>query len=66
VERGELSSERDVLLTALVAEHVKVHHDDPQQSLVEKATGEIASNGSTAACVFAPEEHASWEQDRGR
>jgi serine/threonine-protein kinase len=33
VERDALSPERHALLTALVAEHVKVHHDDPQQSL---------------------------------
>jgi serine/threonine-protein kinase len=33
VERRHLSSERHVLLRALVAEHVKAHHDDPQRSL---------------------------------
>jgi eukaryotic-like serine/threonine-protein kinase len=33
VERGALSAERHALLTALVTEHVKVHHDDPQHSL---------------------------------
>jgi hypothetical protein len=33
VERGALSPERHALLTALVAEHIKAHHNDPQQSL---------------------------------
>src|SRR5262249_16591019 len=33
VERGALSPERYALLTALVAEHIKAHRDDPEQSL---------------------------------
>src|SRR6516162_7727354 len=33
VERGALSPERHALLTALVAEHIKAHHNDAQQSL---------------------------------
>jgi serine/threonine protein kinase/tetratricopeptide (TPR) repeat protein len=38
VERGDLSSERHLLLTALVAEHVKAHHDDAQLSLAAVAS----------------------------
>jgi tetratricopeptide (TPR) repeat protein/tRNA A-37 threonylcarbamoyl transferase component Bud32 len=33
VEQGQLTQERLQLLTALVAEHLKAHHNDPQQSL---------------------------------
>src|SRR5262249_14781077 len=33
VERGALTSEHHALLTSLVAAHLRLHHDDPQQSL---------------------------------
>jgi serine/threonine-protein kinase len=39
VERGALSPERHALLTALVAEHIKAHHDDPQRSLAAVPSG---------------------------
>jgi serine/threonine protein kinase/tetratricopeptide (TPR) repeat protein len=38
VERGGLSSEHHALLTSLVAAHVRLHHDDPQQSLASVAS----------------------------
>src|SRR5262245_17326958 len=33
VERGALSADHHALLSSLVAAHVRVHHDDAQQSL---------------------------------
>src|SRR5262249_33845490 len=41
LDKGRLSAERLQLLDALVAEHLKSHHDDPQQSLA--ALSPIAS-----------------------
>jgi serine/threonine-protein kinase len=38
VERGALTSEHHVLLTSLVAAHVRLHNDDPQQSLASVAS----------------------------
>src|SRR6516162_376824 len=39
VGRGSLSPERHSLLITLVAEHIKVHHNDPQQSLAAVLAG---------------------------
>jgi tetratricopeptide (TPR) repeat protein/tRNA A-37 threonylcarbamoyl transferase component Bud32 len=38
VDQGSLTLERHTLLHALVREHLKAHHDDPQQSLAALAT----------------------------
>jgi serine/threonine protein kinase/Flp pilus assembly protein TadD len=38
VDRGALTSEHHALLTSLVAAHVRLHHDDPQQSLASVAS----------------------------
>src|SRR5262249_54300087 len=39
VERGVLSPERHALLTALVAEQIKAHRNDPQESLASIPSG---------------------------
>src|SRR5438445_12041618 len=41
VEQKALSPDRHALLQALVHEHIKQHHNDPQQSLA--AVGSVAS-----------------------
>jgi tetratricopeptide (TPR) repeat protein/tRNA A-37 threonylcarbamoyl transferase component Bud32 len=57
VERGALTSEHHALLTSLVAAHVRLHHDDPQQGLAALESDSSLSQGLSQ--ILDPEVQAS-------
>ena len=51
VEQGALAAERRTLLDALVGEHLKLHADDPEQSLAAVSSVDCAGRRSGASTI---------------